>query len=329
MKLNVDVYMLDDSQIPAVTRRVNPEEDITFNFTFYTMDDLPEKNKSNIHFILFEEKESFLYSEKIFDNIFKLYDKKTLPIIISRSKEIYNVVRWIRKGAIDYLWEGDLRYTLLTKSLVGSYNYTHQQKKIKQKEILEGYISSPVSITTNHNWNKLINDKYYPMSLVMIKIIFPNDAIGRYSKHSVENILKKFTGLINNEAENFGGKLWYWSGDFGVASFYFDDYVNSSVLMAINYLTHFFINCIDQIGLKEEFSTKIAIHTGETFYNKSNTDHITSDLINSISHLLHQNTKNNQLIITEDIYNKLSIRLSKYFMKYNNFEQREIYEFKY
>ena len=59
----------------------------------------------------------------------------------------------------------------------------------------------------------------------------------------------------------------------------------------------------------------------------TNTEEITSDVINSLVHLENQYNKEGNIIISEVVYNELSNRLKKNFQYLGEFENKKIFKF--
>ncbi len=252
--------------------------------------------------------------------------KRAVIIIIGDTEKPFNVVKWMRSGVADYLLIEDLVEDILKDSIIGSFKYIFGDlKSIPGIINVNTNYGKRVVVKKNNDWKTLINNKTYPMSLVLVNIIFPDDATGRYSKKSKEMVVNIIKDEVNRVAENFGGSLWFWNGDSGVMSFHFDDYINSSILASIYLMGHFFLFCVEKLKLNEILKIKLSVHKGNCLYNKQNTEQITSDLINSIVHLQNQYNTAENLYITEDIYTGTSTRLSEYFEKLDFFEGKMIY----
>lgn len=187
------------------------------------------------------------------------------------------------------------------------------------------FIKGRVQISRNSEWDTLTDNTYYNFTLVKISIIMTKDYLGRYSKTSIEKIYETIQYEISNISQNFGGKIWFWQNNTGMLVFHFGDYTNSAVLAGIYFLHNFFIMCFETLKLDEMLNFKISIHNGDSGYKKTDTDHISSDIINSIVHLDNYFTKEDNLVITEDVYKKLSVRLIPYFEPLDIYEEKQIY----
>lgn len=277
---------------------------------------------------LITENNDFEDSSDMLDDIRKACRKKrAVIIVIGRNTNAFNVVKWMRGGIADYLPVSDLREDTLKDSIIGSVKYIIGD--LKNVKVITGKgnaYGKRITVSKNNNWNSLKNNHFYDMSLVMVSLSFSDDAAGRYSKASFEKITLQIKDEMSRAAAAFGGDLWFWNNDSGILTFHFGDYINASVLASIYIITHFFLFCVEKLKLDEVLKIKLSVHKGNCFYNKTNTESITSDLINSIVHLQHQFNTPDNLCITEQIYSSVSPRISEYFEKSDFFEGNMIYK---
>jgi hypothetical protein len=179
----------------------------------------------------------------------------------------------------------------------------------------------------NPDWNKLNNNENYDLSIVMTEIIIGSNK--RYSKSTIDKIYNMFKIEVNKISNIFGGKLWFWNNNFGVSVFHFGDMVSCSALAAISFYNNFFQMCIERIKLKEVLNFKIGINEGNGIFHSINTDQITSDVINRVTHLTKKYTKLNCLSITDNVYKKLNQRLKLTFHEAGKFQNKEVYQYNF
>jgi hypothetical protein len=318
----VDIYHLEKS---SITDYFYNNSLNGFEFNFINQKNIDLNAKINNKVIFFEE-ESYIDSVDLFLNILKKYTKKTACIIFSKNKNIHNVVKWMRKGASDYLLKNELNDEIVLNSIQSSIDYIENNSSISKK-VNDPNTITAVKIPISADWNNLQDDFSYDLSIVMIEIILKN--ISRYSKELIEHIYNQVKINADIIAKNFGGKLWYWNNNFGTLVFHFGDHFNCSILTAIQFYNTFFLFCLESLKQKEVFDFKIAINGGKCIFNNHNTEHITSDVINSLTHLTKKFTKINSLNITESIYDNINQRLKTSFFEIDKFQDKKIFEYKF
>lgn len=330
MLYNIDVYCLNNSNLPDFLKQLVNKDD-KIKFKFIKQSSINKSGKVSMPDIILFEEENYLTSIEIFKKIIFTYKKKPASIILSNNKEVFNIVQWIRKGATDYLVKGDFKKENFINAINGSLEYISDKKiKLKDKKKLnkdKNY--KPIIIPKNNDWSVLKNNKSYELSLVMFEIILPKNSIGQYSKPVIDKIYLKLRNEINLIAQMFGGKLWYWNNNSGVILFYFGDKINCSVLAAIYFYTHFFQICLENIELNNIPHFKIGINEGKTVFHYINTGEITSDIINSLSHLTKKYTETDNLNISDNVFNKLNSRMKNYFIKVNNSNKSKLYQYQF
>ena len=328
LKQEVDVYCQTGSKIPDRINKCIDKNDNGYKFNIIDMTKNKGSRKKNSNdLVIFEEEDSYLSCVDIYDKIVSKYEKHPVVIVISTNKEIFNVVRWIRKGACDYILLGELKKDVLYNSLKGSYNYSHSlneyEKAVKSKSPVPNH---RVIIPTDFNWTSLKDGENYEMTLVKISILFNKDYMGRYSKASVEKIYEQIKSEVSIIAQNFSGRVWFWQNNSGVLVFHFGDMNGCAALASIYFYNRFFLMCIEKLKLDEILKFKVTVHGGNCYYHRVNTDQITSDVINSLVHIEKNITKEDRLTISEPVYKKLSPRLTKHFCKLAVFNNQGIYD---
>ncbi len=328
MNYNIDVYHLEESNLPKfLNQLISKDDKIQFNFINQTIEDFNNIQKHNI--IIFEE-ENYLSSIELFQKIIQQYNKPA-SIIVSSNKEIFNVVQWIRKGATDYLVKGDFNKENFINTINGSLEYISNKKKSLDKKIksIKDKKFEPICMPKNFNWDSMKNNESYELSLVMIEIILRDSSRGQYSKSFIDEIYLKIRNEIKVISNMFGGKLWYWNNNTGVVAFYFGDKISCSVLSAIYFYIHFFQICLETLKLNNVIHFKIGINEGHTIFNYINTGEITSNIINSLTHLTKKHTDKDSLNIASNVYKKLNPRIKKYFIKLEDDENNDIYQYQF
>lgn len=327
MTYNIDVYYLNNSNIQKFFKKIISSDD-NINIKFINQSEINKQKTFKNNIVIFEE-ENYLTSIELFQNIISKYGKETISIILSKNNEVFNVVQWMRKGATDYLVKGEFNKENLINTINGSLEYISKKNVVDLKEKRKNISFKPIVVPKNTDWNNLKNNESYELSLVMIEIVLLEKNIGQYTKAIIDKIYFNIRNEINKIAKMFGGKLWYWNNNNGVIAFYFEDKVNCSMLAAIYFYTHFFQICMEVLKLNNIPNFKIGINEGKTVFNYLNTGEITSNIINSLSHLTKKHTENDCLNITENVYKKINPRLHKYFIKINNNKTDKLYQYQF
>ncbi|MCG8571580.1 MAG: hypothetical protein MJB14_15700 [Spirochaetes bacterium] len=323
----IDFYHLKDSPILEKIKDIDTESS-EMKVNYIPMGEKLKAPKKKNEIIFFEENDSFLSCIQEYDRVRNAYDGQPIIIILSNNKEIFNVVRWMRNGAADYLWMGEISAKILANSLRGASDYIYGRRYSDQKEMItDDFSKERILVPTSVNWDKLANDCHYDLALIMINVLTTKGAVGRYSDKSQFQIYDRIKMEADLEARKFGGRLWFWQNNFGVLVFHFGDFINCSVLSGISFYQNFFLTCIEKLNLDEIMNLKIAIHQGNGIYHKTNTEQITSDLINSLAHIIHQFVEPENLVVTQQVYEHLSFRLKPLFSKLDSFETNDIYQF--
>lgn len=328
--MTIDVYYLPESQIELKLRLIEKADNFKFNFINLLKE--PYKVTPNCELIIFEEENSYIYSVDLYSKVISLYEIQPASIIVLTSREIFNVVRWIRKGASDCIWIKDFTHEVLKNSIRGSLQYMAAKKiglnkdfKIEDENF--DFSHEKIIIPKNYDWNILKNNQYYDMALMMISFYLDKDAIGRYSDINIEKIFDSLKQEVNSIIKKFSGKLWFWHKNYGVVTFYFGDSINCAALSAIYLFNQLFLIYIEKLNLNKLIDFKISLHYGKAFYHKTDTENITSDILNSIFHLQNQYTKINSLYVTDAVQNSLSKRISDFFKYVGEFEYKKIYRY--
>lgn len=323
---HLDIYPLPDSSL--FTRLENLlEDEKDFSLYQFSQNEIINEKNHKHSIVIIEENSSFLESESIFEKICAQYAKFPIVIILSANNDMFNVVKWMRKGVADCFWIGNLKKYIIINSIKESIAYIENSNHNSKESVMKSIKTRQerVVIPAEIKWETLENNQYYDLTLVLIKIVFSHNTIGRYSTKSIEKIDKLIKSEAAKIAEKFGGRLWNWQNNCGLFVYHFGDKTNCAVLMGVSFYLQFFLLCLEKLGLEEIFQLKIAVHNGIGIYHQTNTEQITSELVNSIYHLVSQYPLSNSLIITEEVFSQLSPRLTKSFVNGKEFEGRDIY----
>lgn len=330
MTYRIDYYYNEESHAINMLREIEAENDfLTINY--YKIDEgVKEPAKDGI--LLFEESDSYMTSLGQFEAIVSAYGERAAVIILSSSREILNVVRWMRKGASDYLWIGNFSGEILLSSIRGTLAFLDGgQGEIETDNNPpswgDSYLKERVTVPQAASWESLQDNSYYDFALVSITISTDRYAVGRYSELSKEKIYSQIRQELEAEVKRFGGRIWLWNNGSALLAFHFGEAVNCAVLTSISFYNHFFLTCIKRLKLDELLKIKIALNWGNSIYHKSNTENITSDTLNSLIHLINNYASEDSLVITGDVYERLSARLKPSFKELGSFEGNRIFEY--
>lgn len=326
----VDVYLIKESRLDKKIEQFTKNSEISHNFLSYDEIDELQYTKRSCDVIIIEEYDSFVDTVDIFDKLVSLYENSLAIIIISNNSDIYNVVKWMRKGASDYILKNLFNEEIFYNSINGSLEFVNKALTPKESnnQSYNNYANDRISLPTNFDWNNLPDNEAYDMSLVMISFNIEKELVSRYSKNSIEKLYDILKNEISVMSQKFGGKIWVVQPNSLILSFHFGDYINASVLFALYFFNRFFLLCLEKLKLDEILYVKLSVHAGNCFFHKTNTEQITSDVINSLVHLETQYNSFGNLVISESVYDKLSQRVSSYFEYSDIFENKKIYSYR-
>ncbi|HOF02167.1 MAG TPA: hypothetical protein PK385_11285 [Spirochaetota bacterium] len=329
MQIEIDVYHLANSRLPDKLSKITASNK-SWKFNFYDYDALEKSDKKG-RIVILEEEDSYISCVDVFDAIVTKYSIYPTVIIFTVNRELYNVVRWMRRGAADCLWMGDLSDQLLKNSFKSALNYIESKMDIKagrderKKDNL--YEEDKIELPQNYDWDSLKDGENYEMTLLSISAVMNKDAVGIYSKATVEKIYEQIRVEISAAAAPFGGKIWFWNNNGGMLIFHFGDNANLAALFSLYFANRFFLLTYEKLKLDKPLNYKMSIDSGKGLYHKTDTGHITSELLNFTVHIQHKLTSDNEICITERVYSKLSGRIRKYFAESEKFQDALIYKY--
>lgn len=306
-----------------------------FQINYHKMSE-PLEGAAEADVLLFEERDSYFTSLTLFESVMAAYSEKTAIIILSANREILNVVRWMRNGATDYLWLGNFSGEILLSSVRGTLAFLAEgegeSEPVSEEEVVreswgDNYALERVKVPQDCSWDILKDNSYYDFALVSINVSTDRYAVGRYSELSKEKIYSQIRQELETEVKRFGGRIWLWNNGSGLLAFHFGDALNCAVLAAISFYNNFFLTCIKKLKLDELLKIKLAVHWGNSIYHKSDTENITSDTLNSLIHLINNFAPDDSIMITGDVYDRLSVRVKNYFVETDSFEGNKIFAY--
>lgn len=110
MNYKIDVFHLPGTNLKTIIEKFIGIDNQKYEINYFDISDSTNENsQKNNEIILFEEDNSYLDCFEVYDKILSKYTKKTASIILSNNKRIDNVVKWMRKGASDYLIINELK----------------------------------------------------------------------------------------------------------------------------------------------------------------------------------------------------------------------------
>lgn len=329
MQVEIDVYHLANSRLPDKLTKMTANNK-SWKFNFYDYDAL-EKSDKKSRLVILEEEDSYISCADVFDIIVTNYSIYPAVIIFTVNRELYNVVRWIRRGAADCLWVGDLSDQLLRNSFKSALNYieTKMNNKAGRDERKKDnlYEEDKINLPQNYDWDALKDGEIYDMTLLSFNAIINKDAIGIYSKATIEKIYEQIRIEINNIAAPFGGRIWFWNNNGGMLIFHFGDGANLAALFSLYFANRFFLFTYEKLKLDKPLNYKMSIDSGRGLYHKTDTGNITSELLNFTVHMQHKLTSDNEIYITDRVYSKLSGRIRKYFTESEKFQDVNTYRY--
>ena len=332
MRYDVDFFFREDSKLLEKLEKLTKEiKEVIFNFYKQSsVYDIADKN----NIVIIEEEDSFLSSEDFFDKIISQYSERCVVIIMTANRDFYNVVRWMRKGATDCIWTGELSEKLLFNSIKGSSDYINSkhsfvtntnESNIDEQQKL--YEAGKITVPSNINWDSISDGVQLEMTIAMVSFFIEKEDVGIYSKSSIEKIFEHIKNEISQIVHYFGGRIWFWNNNSGMLIFHFGDHINNAALSCLYIINKFFLICTEKLKIEKMLKFKISIDTGIGIYYQHDTNHITSELLNFTVHLQQKFTKDNSMFLTKNVFDKLSPRINKFFKENENFENKQIFSY--
>jgi len=284
--------------------------------------------------VILEELDSFIETEEIYDMVLQRMSDDAIKIIMTANHNFYNVVQWMRKGATDVLLTSTLTEKVLLNSIIFSQVYTHSKSQNadighednSEEKIHKQYADGRVILPKDYNWQSVPAQDDFNMTVLMITFSFDK----RSSIYTALNNSQLYETAKNEVAKltkYFGGLLWFWNRNTGALAFHFGDHVNTAITASIHFVDQVVLTYIERLKMKDIPNFMISVHTGTDMFTMTGTEDLHSNIVNFASHLLTKYTPENSICISDDVYNKLSVRLKSFFAEYGSFEGHNIYKY--
>lgn len=163
------------------------------------------------------------------------------------------------------------------------------------------------------DWGFLEEGLVYNFCFVSIDICDNSKLFRKYDTAIIRQTYQNFKNLIKNIIEKRDGRIWTWEGDGGVAAFHIKDYINQSVLAAIDILSAMPIFNTTSNYIDDDILIRIGINAGDAEY-KNDIDMIDSESINKTKLIEKKHTYPMSISINYHTYQHLDSIIKNYFV---------------
>ncbi len=162
------------------------------------------------------------------------------------------------------------------------------------------------------DWGFLEEGLNYNFSFMSIDICDNSKLFQKYDTSIIRLTYQNFKNLIKSIIEKRDGRIWNWEGDGGVAAFHIKDYINQSILSAIDILSALPVFNTTSNYIDDDIIVRIGINTGDAEY-KNDIDMIDSDSINKTKIIEKKHTYPMSISITYNTFQNLDSAIKKFF----------------
>lgn len=176
----------------------------------------------------------------------------------------------------------------------------------------------------DYTWGTLKDGMLAKFIFLKIDIVGHSKIVKNNPKEKVSITLDNFEKYIERNVSDFGGQLWTWQGDGGLAVFLGGNIADEAVQCAFCIINEMesFNNFKSKI--RDKIAIRIAMHIGNAIYRKQ-TGRIHSEDINFVSQLEKECTSANDICISRPLYTELSELERQKFKRIGTFQGVQIY----
>ncbi len=192
-----------------------------------------------------------------------------------------------------------------------------------------GEFTKDQSSSRTSDWGMLKEGNEYWCSFASIDIVSSSNMVHTNVKSDVEATFSALRDYINRYVESWNGRIWFWYGDGGVASFYGDDCNSMSVLSMISILSYLPVFNITRNELRPENDVKlrIGLHYGTVVYHTDVSKMHSEDL--KLAQEVEKNrSEHNALAVTETSFFKLRREVRAKFVPTGEINGLKVYTFR-
>lgn len=174
-------------------------------------------------------------------------------------------------------------------------------------------------------WTGIKSGQEYTFCLMFIEIDNHAELRKEYGENMINAAANSLKNYINKLVSPVNGKIWIWNDFGGLTLFPFDGKNCEAILPCLRLILNRKIICVERLAFKLLVSYRIALHIGNTVYEKKgNTGTIVSNSINSIFHLGRKYAKPGNFYLTKEVFRHVPEKLKKYFLPAGSFEDLEV-----
>lgn len=179
-------------------------------------------------------------------------------------------------------------------------------------------------------WDDLTPNTLGQFAFLKIDVVEHSRLIRENPYEIFEDIFDKFGEYIEQHIKNFDGRLWSWSGDGGLVTFFQGKNITLKTRIAVE-VAFCILSSLPMFNDKHKFPSikdilriRIAVHPGIARY-RSAVSRIHSEAINFVSHLEQNRTHPNSISISGETYKEIKGIYDHRFVLSGTFEGHEIY----
>lgn len=168
--------------------------------------------------------------------------------------------------------------------------------------------------TTTNDWGFMREGEEYKLAFASIDIVGNSELVRNNVRDDLESTYNRLRQFIHRQVESRNGRIWFWHGDGGLATFYDHRGIRQAVNSMVALLTYLPVFNIFQNELKpeDEIRLRLGLSFGRATYTSDLSKVISEDL--KLAENLEKNgALPNTMAVTENIYTSLDHRLQQLF----------------
>lgn len=175
-----------------------------------------------------------------------------------------------------------------------------------------------------YTWDTLSDGIRERFVFLKIDIVSHSKIVENNPRDKVSNTLNNFENWVEGYVSKYGGRLWTWQGDGGLAAFFASDGAEKSVKCAFCILEGLdsFNNFKSEI--RDQIKVRIALHLGDVTY-REHTGRIHSTDINFVCHMEEEYCSSNDICISRAMYTELGDIAMAEFKGIGSFQGKQLY----
>lgn len=178
-----------------------------------------------------------------------------------------------------------------------------------------------------NDWGFLEEEKEYIFSFISIDIVKNSYLVRSNDNDLVRQTYKNFKNLVDQAVEKRKGRIWNWEGDGGLLVFHLNDFINLSVLTAVDIITSMPVFNNTQNLLNDEIQIRIAINVGPARYSHDQAT-INSPAIVKVREIEKHFTDIMSITISHVTYQHIDSKFRHYFIE-KRINEHIFYQFNY